>query len=185
MINPMITPELLRQLLRYEPDTGKLFWLPRNVGMFTDGAHSAAHNAALWKSRFEGKEALKTINCDGYRHGNLCGHTLRAHRVAWAIFYGKWPDRTDHINGVRADNRIVNLRDVTNQENMRNQKKRKNNTSGATGVSWDKEHNRWLVQIMVESGKNKKVGRFDDFGEAVAARKSAEIEHGFHANHGR
>ena len=108
-----------------------------------------------------------------------------AHRIAWLFHYGAWPaGEIDHINGIRDDNRIINLRDVTHMENRRNSKRSVNNTSGVTGVSWYKKTGMWSSRIRVD-GKWKFLGYFDDFNEAVKTRRSAEREHGFHLNHGR
>lgn len=69
--------------------------------------------------------------------------------------------------------------------NMRNMKRSRRNKSGVTGVRWDKASSRWHVQIGDGRGKNRHVGLFTDFEQAVAARKSAETKAGFHPNHGR
>ncbi len=62
--------------------------------------------------------------------------------------------------------------------------KSKKNTSGVTGVTWDKSNNRWIAQIVID-GRHKKLGRFTDFSKAVDARKNAEVLYGFHKNHGK
>jgi len=105
--------------------------------------------------------------------------------VIWAIFYGEWPSgQVDHINGVRDDNRIVNMRDVSHQDNCRNAARPRTNTSGVSGVVWDKPHKKWRAEIRA-NGKMKNLGRFAIFDDAVAVRKSAEVEYGYHPNHGR
>ncbi len=90
----------------------------------------------------------------------------------------------DHINGDRTDNRICNLRDVTSAGNSCNRRRQDRNTSGVTGVAWDKRASRWQARIGL-NGKQKYLGYFDSLDEAVAARKAAELELGFHPNHGR
>lgn len=113
---PLPSPEVLRQLLRYEPDTGKLFWLHRAADLFP--SKSAAKS---WNARFAGAEALATDNGQGYLAGRINGRPLKAHRVVWAISYGEWPiGEIDHINGNPGDNRIANLRAVGRTENTRN-----------------------------------------------------------------
>ena len=63
-------------------------------------------------------------NSRGYIQVKADTHLLYAHRLAWLHFYGEWPaDQIDHINGIRDDNRIVNLRDVSQQVNAQNQRK--------------------------------------------------------------
>ena len=97
---------------------------------------------------------------------------------------GEWVTELDHINGDRLDNRIENLRPVTRQENLKNQKRSIANTSGVTGVYWDRETGKWRALIRI-GGKVKTIGRFLSFEEAVMARKEAERKNGYHANHGR
>ena len=92
-------------------------------------------------------------------------------------------DQVDHIDGNGLNNRWNNLREVSSQENNMNMRLSSNNTSGVTGVCWATRDKRWIANIKVNR-KNKCLGYFTDFNEAVAARKAAEIEHGFHCNHG-
>ena len=164
--------EYLRQRLRYEPETGKLYW--------RDDETMPRH----WRTRYVGREALTADNGKGYKTGLVNGKALQSHRVAWAIYYGRWPDEViDHINHNPADNRIVNLRETTVAGNMRNQAKRKNNTSGITGVYWYDRHQKWMASIRA-GGAIKHIGYFASIEDAVAARKAAEAQYGFHANHG-
>jgi hypothetical protein len=176
----------LRQLIRYEPETGKLFWLERPAGMFVDGAYGgAASSAKTWNKRFAGKEALTTTHNKGHFRGGIFGTNYNAHRVAWALHSGEWPaGQIDHINGNPKDNRIANLRDVSGAENSRNQKLRCTNTSGAMGVHWDAKGKKWRCNIRA-NGNRIHLGTFTELSEAVAARKSAETAYGFHPNHGR
>lgn len=185
MSKELPSPELLRKLLRYEPETGKLFWRERGVEMFSDGKQSAEHTCNIWNSKHAGKEALTARNSEGYRHGRILGRSYKAHRVIWAMVHGEWPvKQLDHVNGVRDDNRIKKLRQVTKAENSKNLKRPSNNNSGVMGVCWVKRCEKWRSQIQVK-GKNKFLGYFTDFNEAVAARKAAEVKYGFHKNHGR
>ena len=98
---------------------------------------------------------------------------------------GKWPkERMDHINHIRKDNRWLNLRETTNQENNKNASKRKDNTSGVPGVYWAKHCNKWLASIN-NGGERVNLGGFTDWFEAVCAKMSANNKYGFHSNHGR
>lgn len=177
------TSDLLRQLLRYEPETGKLYWLPRGIEWFPEGERR--NNAqAIWNARFAGKEALGADG-RGYKRGCVLKDYLFAHRVAWAIHYGRWPvDQLDHINGDKSDNRISNLREVTNAQNAKNTKRHRDNKSGRTGVFQLQHRNVWLAFIM-SGGKRQHLGHFRTFEDACAARSAAERELGFHQNHGR
>lgn len=174
--NALPSQEVLRQLLRYEPSTGKLFWKERT------GGKSEKHTKT-WNSRNAGTEAFPTIHKQGYRKGTLLGVTVLAHRVAWAIQTGVWPDeQVDHINGMKSDNRWENLRQVTNSENCRNMPIPKHNTSGVLGVYT--EGKGWKAAIQV-GGKNIHLGCFRSLSDAAQARKEAENKYGYHANHGR
>jgi hypothetical protein len=179
-----INIELLRKLIRYNAETGKLYWLERPTSMF-HCARLAKDCADAWNNKLAGKEAFTSITSRGYRQGRIFGQQYIGHRVAWAIYYGEWPDfEIDHINGVRSDNRLENLRAVTPAENRRNIRTPSHNTSGVMGVVWNKQYGKWQAQIGV-AGKNINLGRYSNFAEAVAARKTAETTYNFHANHGR
>jgi len=118
-----------------------------------------------------------------YRHVRVNGKLYRAHRLIWLLVHKVWPEnQIDHIDGNSLNNRLENLRDVTHAENGRNQKKRKTNTSGHTGVG--RFRDKWKAQIAV-SGRVIYLGLFTDLDEAVTARKAAEVKYNFHANHGK
>lgn len=170
---------VLRQSLRYEPDTGKLFWLPRPRSHFkTDKSFRS------WNARYPGSEAF-TATSHGYKLGSINGANYRAHRVIWCMVYGSDPtEEIDHINGDKADNRLINLRAVTTLENMRNLRRPSDNKSGVIGVNWDTEKEKWHASITVE-GRQIFLGYFGDLGLAAAARQGAERCLGFHPNHGR
>lgn len=174
MTNRILPPiDYLRQRLRYEPETGKLFWLwhPEKRGSFN--------------SRFAGEEAFTASDGRGYRVGLIDGQTHRAHRVVWALYFGRPPEgQIDHINGDRSDNRIENLREVTALENSRNRAIQNNNSSNHSGVHWSNRYHKWIARISIK-GERKHLGVFDSLEAALAARRQAEIELGFHANHGR
>lgn len=111
----------------------------------------------------------------GYCHGTVNGRTVRAHRLAWRLYYGEWPDGDiDHINGDKTDNRIDNLRSVTHAENMRNRKIRRDNRSGVSGVHWEKSRSRWRVTV-----GSKFLGRFNCFGQAINRRREKALEEGY------
>lgn len=170
--------ETLETFLHYDPTTGKLFWKERGRHLFaTDGAWRAFNSRDAYTEAF----TAKTKN--GYLHGHIWGEKFYAHRVIWKMLTGKDPNHIDHINHDRTDNREDNLRDTTQPENNRNVRIGTRNTSGVVGVMWDAARGKWRAEIMVGQ-RTKSLGRFDSFAMAVATRKQAERDLGFHANHG-
>jgi len=164
----MLTQKLLHEYFSYDPLSGqftciKLASKKARIGDVM-GSLSTAYNRGYVRIGFQNKVYL-------------------AHKLAWLYVYGDWPIELDHINHNRADNRISNLRLVTHSDNMKNQRKCKNNTSGVTGVNWDKQTNKWRAEIMVNR-KGIKLGRFTELQDAIQIRKQAEIDYGFHPNHG-
>lgn len=180
-----VSIEELRMLISYDPATGSLTWLARDASFFKDAEHTAEHQAKKWNTRYAGCPALGAVEQAGYGHGDIRGKRYKAHRVAWALHHGEWPETgIDHINGDPSDNRIANLRKATAQENMRNQKLSSANKSGVIGVCWAPHRNKWSAQIKVDK-KKIHLGLFDSLDAAAAARKVAEQKYGFHPNHGR
>lgn len=176
-----ITPELCRQLLRYERETGRLFWKERPVEMFPD-----IRAANSWNTRYAGTEAFTGLSHRRLDHysGTIFNIHFPAHRVVWAIVHGEWPqDQIDHIDGNGMNNRIENLRDVPNKINLRNCWRADNNTSGVTGVSWNTLRKKWEAYIKVD-GLRCGLGLWDTKAEAKAARFAAQKILGFSDRHG-
>ena len=170
----------LSDLLLYEPETGSLTWKVRAQDLFP-----TKRAAAVWNAKYAGKPALNCDDGKGYRHGRINRKHTFAHRAAWLLYYGvPAPERIDHINGDPADNRISNLRAVSNVENGRNAKQSKSNKSGVTGVFYVQRRNKYIAYISGPSGREN-LGSFDRKEDAVAARQLAEVKHGYHHNHGR
>lgn len=164
----------------YDASSGRLFWRKRTPQM-----DPRNQQRRLFNSRFAGKEAFTAKNSDGYFSGKLMGCSLKAHNVIWAMKNHQWPNgEVDHINGDRSDNRLANLRLTDKSGNQRNASMRKDNTSGHVGVTFSVQWNRWCARINV-NGKRVFLGWFDEFEDAVTARKSAELKYGYHPNHGR
>ena len=185
MPNDLPCPEMLRKVLRYEPETGDLFWRTRPLDMFQDGVQSALHSCRRYNSTYANKQAFRNKCHNGYYRGLALGRQMLAHRAIWAIFYGRWPAcQIDHINGNPSDNRIHNLREVSHAENSRNMSLKKTNTSGHQGVSWCDTRKNWRAYVNI-NGKYKYIGRFDCKDAAVKASKDARRKLGYHPNHGR
>lgn len=175
-MNRYPTPCELRSIVDYDPDTGLFTWRWRPLYDFPDKRTWMKRN-----SQYSGK-AAGFLNRHGYLNLCVMGKTIGAHRLAWLYYYGTIPSVIDHINGIRTDNRIANLREVSVGENSRNQKIRSTNKSGVTGVMASGSKFRAYIGV---SGKFKTLGTFDDFDAAIYARKKAESDHGYHPNHGR
>lgn len=171
-----ISVEELRRMLRYEPDTGRLFWLPRTPGMFSySGGHTREHSCAKWNAQFAGSEAFTHTMPNGYRQGRVNRRAYLAHRVAWAIHHGSWPKMIDHRDGNRANNRIDNLREATRAENAINSKKQSRPTSSAhRGVCLPTRTGRWVAYLTI-NGRRVHLGTFESEADAAAARSAAEI----------
>lgn len=175
-----ITPEILRQLLRYEPDSGFLYWKPRDLSWFVN-----KRAFGRWNAIFPGKRALATPHRSGYLAGEILWEGHLAHRVAVAMSTGEWPKEVDHINGVKTDNRLVNLRVVDRKGNSRNRPRQRNSTTPHMGIYWRKDVSAWEAQIGIGETRNLVLGRFDRYEDALAARLEAEARYGYHDNHGR
>lgn len=148
----------LNELFTYNPDTGLIYW------------------KAKGKGRIKKKEA-GTLLYSGYIGVCVGPKRIQAHRLAWALFYGKEPkDQIDHINGIKTDNRICNLREATNSQNGKNLKLSKASTTGIAGVSYSKKYKNYRAYIKVEF-KQKYLGTFKTLEEAKLARQNAEIKY--------
>lgn len=119
-----------------------------------------------------------TKHYHGYLTININKKQYFSHRLAWVYFYGSWPDGfIDHINGIKTDNRIVNLRTVSytgNNQNLRRSKK--TNKSGLLGVSWHKKTKKWQASIRI-NGVCTSLGYFDDPNEAHEMYVHAKRKH--------
>lgn len=167
-----IEPAIVRKLLRYDSETGKLFWLAR-----TAGGQITEVYARRFNTRFAGKEAFTAKTQTGYLQGHLLSSKHAAHRVIWVLVYGKWPVEVD-----RSDNRLDNLREVDRLENCKNASLSKRRLGCTLGVRFSK--GAWQASITC-AGQRIYLGRFQKETDAISARKRAERDLGFHPNHGK
>lgn len=152
-MKPNITQERLKQLLHYDPETGKFTRLTK------------------WGSQQIGDEP-GCIAKFGYRYIGVDGKQYTAYRLAWLYMYGDFPlGDIDHINRNPADDRISNLRSVSHSTNLHNSSHR-NPASKVKGVYLTRE-NRWQASIRVK-GVTHRLGTYGTIEEAAAARKFAE-----------
>lgn len=176
MSQDLPSPELLRKLLRYEPDTGKLFWKVRTPDLFMDKPNSAEWLCSAWNKKYANKETFLKKTRTGYRASAISKRQFLAHRVAWAIFYNEWPSQNiDHINNNPEDNRIENLRQATQQENCWNKRVRSDSGCGYKGVGWNKKTKTWFARIQVGAHR-KYLGSFESAEEAHKAYCQAAKE---------
>lgn len=158
----------LKEVFNYDPETGVITWKKRTSNRIKIGDIAACPSG------------------NGYLKIRLDSVLYYAHRIAYAMAVGEIPDEfeIDHINGVRDDNRLSNLRLVKPIGNRHNQGVRSDNKSGVNGVYWSRNAGKWLASIGV-AGQQIYLGSFSDFDVAVDARKAAEVKYGFHENHGK
>ena len=146
----------LREILKYDSDTGIFTWNKKTSKKISIG---------------------KVAGCirNGYVTINLLGKRYQAHRLAMIYTYGHCDSKDiDHINGIKHDNRIVNLRFATRSENKQNRlTTQPNNKSGYTGVDWHKYSNGWRATITTMR-KQKHLGIFKTPEEAYAAYVEAK-----------
>ena len=153
----MLTADILRERLYYDPETGLFTWVSKKSP----------------KSRVKVGTTAGTIESYGYRIIKLYGKIYKAHRLAWLYMTGEWPaELIDHINGNRSDNRWGNLREATPAQNVMNMKPV--GASGAKGVCWHKKDKKWQAAIR-HRGTTLYLGQFNSRDEAarvyaVAAR---------------
>ena len=154
-----ITQSYLKEIFDYRED-GNLIW-KKPIGKRSKHGEVAGH--------------LKKSN--GYICVGIKTKTYYAHRLVWFWHYGFLPNKdTDHINGIRTDNRVENLREATRSQNNMNKAKLVTNKSGIHGVHFSKAASKWTSQIKI-NGKTIHLGLFENINEAAEARKKAELEH--------
>lgn len=158
-----VTIDEIKALLSCNPDTGDLHWRERH---------------GRWGRKPPGTLAgyLDKSRGKGYRKVCIKGKNFYAHRLIWAISHDCWPDaEIDHINGDGADNRLVNLRCASHNENCWNRGLSAANKSGRTGVSASRNGQKWIAEIYI-NGETKRLGRFATMEEAHDVYRRAAKE---------
>ena len=161
-----MTQEKLKALFEYDAQTGNF------IRKYTTSSNAKKNTIAGYKTK------------NGYIKISIDNKKYFAHRLAWLFVYGYMPTQIDHKDHNRANNNIKNLRDTTQKENTKNSSLRKDNTSGMSGIYYDKKRNSFKVQI-AKDGKDLFFGRYKSFDEAVKVRNSAYFELNFYENHGK
>jgi len=152
-----LTQERLKEVLDYNSETGVFIW-------------------KIYSGRIKAGYVAGNINKRGYATIGIDGEIYRSHRLAWFYVYGKWPDdQIDHINGQRSDNRICNLRDVTNQVNAQNLKRatRVKTSTDYLGVYKTTNIKPWRAQIDIDK-KTRHIGYYKTPEEANEAYLKAK-----------
>lgn len=167
MINKLLC---FKESFSYDKETGLIRWLisPSASVKIGDIAGNITNNG-------RGKSYVKI---------DFNGKHYYAHRLAWLLINGTWPENEiDHIDGDGTNNKWINLRAASRIDNMRNRRIPSHNKSGVIGVHWNKEINKWVAQI-THNKKQFTIGYFSSIDDAALARKNAEIKLGYHKNHG-
>lgn len=159
-----LTQAVLHKYYCYDPITGKL-------------THRTPQH---------GKQAgdkIGSITTNGYLKASVANSEYLVHRLIWLYQTGYMPEQVDHIDHNRMNNKWDNLREVANVTNSMNTSLSSNSTTKINGVSFMKTRNKYRATITI-AGKQKHLGLFDTVEQATEARRLADIEYGFHTNHG-
>ena len=143
------------ELLEYDATSGEFTW-----------------KVSRKRNQIKAGSPAGCLMTNGYISIGIDGHRHYAHRIAWMMVHGEWPDRSlDHIDGDKTNNAISNLREANHSENAQNNRRPSSNTSGHTGVHWHKQSSKWQAYVT----KNRKrviAGGFDNKEDAIEARRA-------------
>lgn len=169
-----LTQEVLKERLHYDKDTGIFTWL------------DIKKNAKNMRGKVAGSISPTTgYYTIGFTIPEGKFYNYRAHRLAWLYEHGEFPKGDlDHINHVKTDNRITNLRMATHKENMRNQSLSSRNTTGYIGVHFHKPLGKYCASVRVNY-KLIHLGYFENIEDAAKAAREGREHYGFHVNHGQ
>ena len=152
----------LRALLRYEPETWKLYW-----------------HEGLKNNSYAGKEAFTAASDGGRRVGMVRRVRFKAHRVCFALIHGRWPvGMVDHIDGDQSNNREENLREATHAQNNSNRGSQNGSASRYVGVSFDKASGKWKGQVYKDNRNHNTPRRVCETAAAIDRDRLAAQLHG-------
>lgn len=187
MINKLnsLPISFIEEAISYNPETGEFIWKVRPAHHFDAGPQRSSAQIAKVVNGARAGHFAGSVTIENYRVITISGVALLAHRIAFALMTGEWPSHeVDHKNGLKSDNRWVNIRSATRAENAMNLALRRDNLSGVVGVGWHRPSKKWRARITAAK-VTRCLGSFETFEDACAVRQCAERELGFHANHGR
>ena len=153
--------DYIRENLRYDPETGELWWTKLAEVKYNKRRMDKPVGSNVGKGYLEVRIPLPS----GSRN-------ILSHRICWFLYCGSWPEGLlDHINGIKDDNKIENLRKATQNQNEMNKKKRADCSSKYKGVSWNKRNQQWRARV-----RKNELGSYTSEEEAARAYDKAARE---------
>ena len=167
--------EVLKWLFRYDSESGKLYKIRESSGKLCNP-----------------EREINALTSNGYLRVTITDRNglkklFLVHQLIYYMVSNVEPlSIVDHINGDKMDNRFENLKLSNESLNQRNRKMQSNNTSGITGIYWDKDRNKWASEARDPTGRKKYLGRYDDIEEAkkVISAFYSNPENNYSERHG-
>ena len=163
----MLTQKRLKEVLDYYLETGIFRWKVNKSSNIKAGNVAGCFNSS-----------------NGYIQIKIDGKSYKAHRLAWLYVHGYFPEnQVGHKDGIGNNNRIDNLRSVSQTCNLQNQKINSKNTSGFPGIDWNKQKQKWMARIKIQR-KQYFIGLHETALDAALARYTVEVQcPQWHCNH--
>lgn len=158
---PLPSRTYLRECFEYDLISGEAYWLERPIDHF-----NSYRAYVMWNSKFSFGRIRNLHKQTGYIHTKINNESYTLHRLIWKWWYGNDPEQIDHIDRNRTNNRIINLRSVSQAQNAKNKGIYKNNKSGFSGV--DAYKDKWIARIYIKT-KTIHIGIYDTPKEAAKA----------------
>lgn len=175
-----ITRDFLLEILTYNPLSGVFTWNSRSVGNHFKNKRAVGVFNALYSGSVAGAVVSSNKSATSYIAIKINGKSHKAHRLAFIYMTGDAPEEVDHIDHNGMNNKWTNLRPSDRKDNSKNIPKQKSNKTGVIGVNWHKAAKKWQARAVDKDGKRIDLGRFDNFEDAVEARKRHEISFGYY-----